>query len=152
MWKKENCWYQTQGRTSSTVAASLHPLTDPDHSYVRTLFISAEGLCVYSQRESDHRVCVIVCHPCLFSLQIHLYVTFIFFPQFICSFLKSLPPCFDLFFSVFSPTCSQSLKHAHAPIYPPSHGCSWHGWVPDKLRGLAWDYAKKYKNRCSTAA
>lgn len=37
-----------------------------------------------------------------------------------CPLSQSLPPCFDLFL-LFSPTRSQSQKHAHAPIFPPTH-------------------------------
>lgn len=52
------------------------------------------------------------------------------------SLSQSLPPCFDLFL-LFSPTRSQSQKHAHAPIFPPTHAVGtgesltsstvWHG-------------------------
>ncbi len=61
---------------------------------------------------------------CVFSTHClhHSFLSLSFFPPLSRPFSQSLPPCFDLSL-LFSPTRSQSQKHAHAhaPIFPPTH-------------------------------
>ncbi len=71
-------------------------------------------------------MCTVVCHRCVSVCVSHslspsfIPVLFILLLPSFFHFFKILPPCFDLCL-LFSPTRSQSQKHAHAPIYPPTH-------------------------------
>lgn len=111
---RAGCRDQTEGNISCTVAASLHPHAHPAHSHVCTLVISAGGCACTIVR--DKRVSVCISHslsPSFIPLPV------ILFASLFCSFFQSLPPYFDLCL-LLSPTRSQSQKHAHAPIYPPT--------------------------------
>lgn len=81
-------------------------------------------------------------------------------PSFI-SLLVTLSPFFVLIFSI-PPTLfwslSSFLSHSLSVTktctctHLSTHARGWHGRVPENQHGLAWGYAKKYKNRCGTTA
>lgn len=93
--------------------------------------------------------CICLCFPLIVSI-IHSSPCHSFAPLLFCSFSQSLPPCFDLCL-LFSPTRALSQKHAHAPIYPPTHAVGT-GESPTSSTVWRGGYAKKYKNRCGTTA
>jgi len=98
---------------------------------------------MYSQCGSDRCVSMCVFVPLIFTINSSPCHSF---PPFFCSFSQSLPPSFD-FFLLSSPTHSQSLKHAHAPIYPPTYAVGtgesptsttvWHGAMQRNTKIIA---------------
>lgn len=117
MWGSEKplrtgCKDQTEGNISCTVAASLHPRAHPPHSHVH---IPCWRMCMCCKPQWAYDC---LCFPLIVSI-IHSSPCHAFASCF-CSFCQSHPPYFDLCL-LSSPTRSQSQKHAHAPIYPPTH-------------------------------
>lgn len=80
----------------------------------------------------------------------HSFFSLSYFSPLFCSFSQSLPPCFDPF-PLFSPTHSQSQKHAHAPIYPPTHAVGTAESLTKTVRfgvGLCKETQKLVRHHC----
>lgn len=127
---------------------STHSLILITHMCI--LYSSLLRGCVYTVNVS--RIIVFVCdcvwHPCLFSLQIHLHVTFSFFSVYL--FIFKVPP--TLFWSFF-PQSSLPLalshlnKHMRPSIHPPTAAVGtgesptssavWHGTMQRNTKIVA---------------
>lgn len=107
--------------------------------------VRARLLCVWSAR---------ICQcTCVGAFPVHSIIHFSpchsFAPFFVLIF--SIPP--TLFWSLSSfLSHSLSVTKTCTCTHLSAHARSWHGRVPENQHGLAWGYAKKYKNRCGTTA
>lgn len=107
--------------------------------------VRAQLLCVWSAR---------ICQcTCVGAFPVHSIIHFSpchsFAPFFVLIF--SIPP--TLFWSLSSfLSHSLSVTKTCTCTHLSTHARGWHGRVPENQHGLAWGYAKKYKNRCGTTA